>query len=118
MPFSMHIREDRCIMTRTARDDGDTVVTTVIESGAVSIDVNDITRFDITYEEPSVGPDGRLRFFACSFSAGAWKEGVQRRYYVHLRGSPVPLTWLPNPDDPLLQYLQQVYFDLPQRGAP
>ena len=117
MPFSMNIREGRCIMTRTAPDDGDTVLTTVIDSGPVSIDVNDITRFDITYEEPSVGHDGRLRFYSCSFSAGAWKEGAQRRYHVHLHGSAVPLTWLPNPDDPLLQYLQQVFFGLYQPGS-
>jgi len=117
MPFSINIRENRCIMTRTQPDDGDTVLTTVIDSGPVSIDVNDITRFDITYEEPSVGHDGRLRFFSCSFSAGAWKEGVQRRYHVHLRGSPVPRRLRPNPDDPLLQYLQHVYFDLHQQGS-
>jgi hypothetical protein len=58
-----------------------------------------------------------VQFFSCSCSAGAWKEGAQRRYYVYLRGSPVPLTWLPNPNDPLLQYLQQVFFDLYQQSS-
>lgn len=113
MPFSISIREDRCIMTRTAPDEGgDPVLTTIIDSGPVQIDVNEITRYDITYEEESVGDDGRRRSYSCSFSAGSWKEGVRRRYHVHLNNSPKPLTWLPNPDDPLLQYLQKVFFEL------
>lgn len=112
MPFSLNIREDRCVMTRTAPDNGDTVLTTIIDSEPVSIDVNDITRFDITYEEASVGNDGRRWFYACSFSAGAWKVGVHRRYHVYLKNAPEPLTWLPNPSDPLLQHLQRIFFDL------
>ena len=113
MPFSMNIREDRCIMTRTASNEGEeTVLTTITGSGPVQIDVNDITRFDITYEQDGVGPDGRHLSYACSFSAGSRMEGVHRRYHVYLNNSPDPLTWLPNPDDPLLQYLQRVFFGL------
>ena len=111
MSFASYILEDRCVLIRTMPDEGDTFLTTTTDAGFTLVDVNQITRFDISYVKFQATRDGQLRSYKCSFSAGGWMEGVERCYHIFTRDLSIPITRNANPNDQLLHYLQRIFFD-------